>query len=145
MQEQLIGFLGRGLAVVARHRHRHVARHEPAFRRLQPLQQRVGDDDGVGALALGKGDRHRGQALQMPRRAVEGPGATARLGGADHDVRDILDIDRPPIARGQQQQPDIGHALQGLAGDDRDRPVQLVKRADQKGAVGVFQLVDELV
>ncbi len=66
------------------------------------------------------------------------------LGGADHDMRDILDIDRPPVARSQQQQADIGHALQGLAGDDRDEMVRLVEGPNQHRPVGVFQLVDEL-
>jgi hypothetical protein len=64
---------------------------------------------------------------------------------ADDDIRHVLDIDRPAIARSDHQQLDIGDALQCLRGDDRDIVVELFESADEKGAIGVFQLVDKLV
>ena len=66
------------------------------------------------------------------------------LGRADDDVGDVLDIDRPAVARGEEQQADVGNALQRLAGDDRHGPSVVAERADEEGAIGVGQLVREL-
>ena len=38
--------------------------------------------------------------------------------GADDDVGDVAHVDGPAVARGEQQEPDVGDALQRLAGDD---------------------------
>ena len=54
-----------------------------------------------------------------------------RLGGADHDIGDVLDVDGSAVARGQQQQADVGHALQGLADDDGQRAAVLAQRAGE--------------
>ena len=68
-----------------------------------------------------------------------------RLRGADDDIGDVLDVDRTAVARGQQQQTNVRHALQGLADDDRQRAAVLAQRANDEGAVGVGQFVDELI
>jgi hypothetical protein len=87
-----------------------------------------------------------GETLQPARGgARQGPGAMIGLGCANHHVCNVLHIDGAPIARGDQQQPDIWHALQRLPGDDRDIVVELIERADQERAVGVFELVDKLI
>ena len=67
------------------------------------------------------------------------------LGGADDDVGDVLDVDRATVARGQQQQADVRHALQRLARHDGQGAAVLAQRADDERPVGVGQLVDELV
>ena len=67
------------------------------------------------------------------------------LGRADDDVRDILDIDRPAVARREQEQADIGDALQSLAGENGQRLAAVAERADEKRAIGVGQLVDQLI
>ena len=66
------------------------------------------------------------------------------LGRADDDVGDVLDIDGPAVARGQQQEADVGNALQRLPRDDRNRLVVLAERAGEEGAVGVGELVGHL-
>ncbi len=146
MEQQFVGLFGRGRAVVARHRDVEPRRHDPPFDDLQTAQHVVGDRDRVGALALGDGDGERRPALQLaagePRHR---PGAMFGLGGADDDVGDVLDVDRAAVARGQQQQADVRHALQRLAGDDGQGAAVLAQRADDERAVGVGQLVDELV
>ena len=61
--------------------------------------------------------------------AGHGPGAMVRLGRADDHIGDVLDIDRPAVARREQQQADVGNALQGLAGDDRQRSCRAARKA----------------
>ena len=108
---------------------------------MSRCEELVGDDDRIGTLALGEGDRHGRAVFKRPRSGPrQGPGAVVGLGRADDHVRDVLDIDRAPVAGGQQQQPDIRHALQCLAGDDRDVLVDLLEGADQERAIGVFSL-----
>ena len=146
MEQQLVGLLRGRLAVVAAHRHRDVVGQQPALHRLQAGQELVGDDDGIGAAPLGEGHRDHRPALQPARfGAGQVPAPMPGLGGADHHARHVLDIDRPAVARGQQQQADVGHALQRLAGDHRGVPVELAEVPDQEGAVGVGDLVDQLV
>ena len=146
MEQELVGLLGRGRAVVARHADVEPGRNDAALDDFEALQDVVGDRDGIGALALGDGEGDGGTALELAvGEAGHRPGAMLGLGGADDDVGDVLDVDRPAVARGQQQQADVGDALQGLAGDDGQRVAAVAQRADDEGPVGVGQLVDELV
>ena len=66
------------------------------------------------------------------------------LGGADRHVSHVLDIDRPSVARRQQQEPDVGHALERLPGEDGERLAPVAEGADEEGAIGVGELVDQL-
>ena len=68
-KQQFVGFFGRGLAVVAGDVHCDIGGDDAALQGLDALQHVVGDDDGVGALALGHRDGHRGQELAASRRA----------------------------------------------------------------------------
>jgi hypothetical protein len=64
--EQLVALLGRRLAVVAREGHAHVAGISVPSRPRTTWVTRVADVDGVGALALGHGEGHRGRgALRL--------------------------------------------------------------------------------
>ena len=102
-------------------------------------------DDGVGALSLGDGDCHRGTPLQLAiGEADDRPGAMLGLGGPDRDVSHILDVDRPPVAGRQQQEPDVGHALERLPGEDGKRLAPVAEGADEEGAIGVGEFVDQL-
>ena len=146
MEKQLVGLLRGRLAIVARHRDLDVVGDDAALDRLQPMHDLVGDDHGVGALALGDGDADGGTLIKAAGGvAGHGPAEPVGLGRADAHIGDVFYIDRPSVSRGEQQQADIGNALQGLAGDDRHGAIGLAKRADEKGAVGVGQLVDELI
>ena len=146
VKEKLVRLLGRGLAVVARDGDLEARRDHPAAQDVEPLQHVVGDGDRVRPLALGDSQRDRGAALQSAvRPARDGPCATLRLGGAHHDVRHVLHIDGPSVARREQQEADVRDALQGLAGEHRQRLAAVAERPDLERAVGVGDLVDELV
>ena len=72
---------------------------QAAVQALDPVQDGVGDGDGVRAGALGDGERHRGH----PRRGVPSASATVEtsaspLSVAKTDVGDVADIDRPAVA-----------------------------------------------
>ena len=124
VKEKLVRFLGRRGAIVARDADFEVGRDDAAFDGVQASHHVFRHHDGVGALSLGDGDRHRGTPLQLAiGETGHSPGAMLRLGGPDRHVSHILDIDGPSVARRQQQEPDVGHALERLPGEDwRDLP-----------------------
>ena len=64
---------------------------------------------------------------------------------ADHDLGDIAHIDRPVIAGRQQQETDVRHAGERLAGGDRARCAGVAHPAGLERAVGVAHLADELL
>jgi hypothetical protein len=102
VEEQFIGLFSGGLAVIARDGHCHVIRHESALDGLEALEQLVGDGDRIGALALGESNRHRRQPLELAvLSARQGPSSGIGLRRADDDTGNVLDIDRPLVARGQ--------------------------------------------
>ena len=69
-----------------------VAGNRPALRLLQPPQDLVGDDDGIGARALGEGERDGGRASKRRPPAWRVMVQARLLGsaGADDHVGDIL-------------------------------------------------------
>ena len=150
VEQQLVGLLVGGLAVVAGHHHVQVVGHQPLLDPLQPVQDLLGDHHGVGPGALGDGDRDRRHGLVSARRVLrpeilEVPGAVVRRLRPDHHVRHVADIDRAAVARADQKQADIRHALQRLAGH-RDQGVAVLPQpSDPERAVGVLDLVDQLV
>ena len=121
MEQKLVGFLGRRLAVVTGHRHRNLFGNQAAPHRPQAPEQALGNDHRVGVLALGEGDGDRGTAndaagrtfLQVPDPVVGGP-------RTDNDTGHVLDVDGPAIAGGNQKQSDVGDSPQGLAGEHRN-------------------------
>ena len=146
MKQQLVRFLGRGLAVIARDRDFEIVWNDAALGRFEPAQDFGRHHDGVGAPALGYGDAHRRPLFQRALRvARHRPAVMLWLRGADHDIGHVLHIDRTPIARGEQQQADVWNSLQCLPRHDRQRTIVLAKRAHEEGAIGVGQLIDELV
>ena len=102
--------------------------------------------DGVGALALGDGEADRGRRSQLAVGvARHRPGAVVELGRADDDVGDVLDIDGPAVARGQQQEADVRNALQRLPGDDRDRRPSSRNAPTRKERLALVSLSIELL
>ena len=145
MEQKLVGLVVGGRAVVARHLDVEARRNEAALDAFEPLKRRGGDIDRILALALGDGEADGGAAVQFARGvARQRPGAVVEFRRADDDLRHVLDVDRSPVARREQQQPDVGHALQGLAGDDRLGASVLAERPGEEGAVGVLDLADDL-
>ena len=146
VKEKLVRLLGRRLPVVAGHRDLEARRDDTAPHDLEPLQDVVGDGHRIGALALGDRDGDGRAALQLAvRRARDGPRAMLGFRGADDDVGDVLDIDRPSVARREQEEPDIRDTLEGLAGEHRERLAAVAKRPHLERTVGVGDLVDELI
>ena len=145
VKQEFVRLLVGGVAVVARHRDLKVSRHDPALDRLQTLHDLLCDDDCVCALALGDCEADGRPTLEEPG-GIERhrPGALVDLRRADDDVRDVLDIDRAPVARRQQQKADVWNPLQRLAGDDRNGFAVFAERAGQERPVGVGELVGEL-
>ena len=145
VEEQLVRLLGSRRAVVAGDADLEVRRDDAAFDGVEASHHVLGHRDSVRALSLGDGDRHRGTPLQLAiGEAGHGPGAMLRLGGPDRDVSHVLDVDGPSVARRQQQEPDVGHALERLPGEDWKRLAPFAEGAHEEGAVGVGELVDQL-
>ena len=67
-----------------------------------------------------------------PTNCVSTNGTRLGLGCTDNDICHVLDVDRPTVARGQQQEPDIRNTLQRLAGENGERLAALAKCADHE-------------
>ena len=144
-KSKLVRLLGSRRAIVAGDADLEVRGDDAAFDGVEAPHHVLRHHDGVGALSLGDGDRHRRTPLQLAiGEAGHGPGAMLRLGGPDRDVSHILDVDGPSVARRQQQEPDVGHALERLPGEDWKRLAPVAEGADEEGAIGVGELVDQL-
>ena len=145
MEQELVRLVVGGFAVVARDGDVEARRDDAALDRLETLHGVLGDDDGVRALSLGDGEADRRAPFESPARvARHRPGALVELGRTHNDVGDVLDVDGPTVARGQEQEPDVGNALQRLPGDDGNGFAVVAERASQEGPVGVGELVRQL-
>ena len=79
-------------------------RQDTALDPLQPGKHIFGHGDRVGALTLG--DRQADRRHRLPIAvfiATDMPGAPVDQLHADHDLGDVLDINRPAIARRQNE------------------------------------------
>ena len=145
VEEQFVGLLVGGLAVVAGDLHVHIFGEDASAQVLELLDDVLGDDHGVGAGALGDGQRHRRRALD---RAVGlahlGDARLLRLGGKRH-IGDVAHIDRAAVARGDEDVADLGQRLQRLPGDQRHLAVGIADRGGLEGAVGALDLAGELL
>ena len=120
MEQQFIGLVVRGLAVVAADDDIDVIGDEAALQLGNPVHDALGNNDGVGSGALGKSNRDSWSALQCTiLRPRELPGLVLERLCADDHVGNIAHINRPAIARGQQRKSDVRNALQGLPGTQR--------------------------
>ena len=61
VEQEFVGFFVGGLAIVPRDGDGEVLRDQRAFELFQPLGDALGDDHGIGAGALGQGQRNGGQ------------------------------------------------------------------------------------
>ena len=117
MEQQLVGLVVGGLAVVARHHDSDVVGHQGALELGQTLGDALGHSDGVGAGPLGERDRDGGRPVQRPVRQLGVvPGLALERLGADDDVGDVAHVDGAAVARGEQQEADVGNSLQCLSG-----------------------------
>ena len=107
MEEKLVGLLVGGMSVVARDRHFHVLWENLAAHFLQALDDIVGDDDCIGAGALGDRQRNGGSNLQAFGRLADIRHPVLRRAGRQHHLRHVTYIDRPAVARRQQQIADL--------------------------------------
>ena len=145
MVEQLVGLLVGGLAVVAGDLDGDVGGDQRAVQALDPVQDRLGDGDGVRAGALGDGERHRRHPLRRAVRQRDGRDERVAAFGGEADVGDVADIDRPVVAGGDQQVADLLGRAQRLAGDQRDLLAVVADPAGREGAVGAGDLGGELL
>ena len=147
MEEKLIGLLVRGLAVIARHGHVDPLRDQAAAQQFQALDDVLGNNDRIGPLALGDGEGHGRGPRPGAFMTVTGQHPGPRVGRfrTDLDIGDIPDIDGPAITRGQQEKPDIGLALKGLAGNDSPGLVDRGDTPGREGAVGLGNASGQLL
>ncbi|OIQ68674.1 hypothetical protein GALL_497320 [mine drainage metagenome] len=104
------------------------------------------DDHRIGACPLGQRQADRGNALPLAlavARIVPDP-VLGRVGSND-DGRDVLDINRPPVPRRNQDQTDVGNTRQCLAGRDAADDPGFPDLACQERTIGVLHLGDELL
>ena len=133
MKQKLVCLLVGCIAIVARDRNLEARGNNAPLDRLQPAHHVGCDGDGVLALALCDREADGGPALQLAGRAeAHRPGAMLGLGGPDPYIGDVLHIDGPAVARREQQQSDVGNALERLARDDRHGSPVVAERAGQE-------------
>ena len=145
VKQQFIGLVIRGLAVVAADVNIGVIGNEAALQLGNPVHDALGNDDGVGSGALGKSNRDSWSAFKCTiLRPRELPGPVLERLCADDDVRNIAHINRPAIARGQQQKSDVRNALQSLASLNRKAAIIVSYPACKKSTVRLLDLVDQL-
>ena len=134
VEEQLVRFLGGGLAVVAGDVEVDVGGDDGAFERLDAAEDVVGDVDGVGAFALGDGERDGGQGLA--RGGLHHADILGRLVAAIDDFGHVADEDGP-VAEGPDD--DVAHVVGGaqeLAGFEEVFAIAGIERAGGQAAVG---------
>jgi len=136
-------------AIVAGDLHTEVGRDQPALQAVHTFDDVACHHHGIRAGALGKRQADGRNAIP-PRFASLGrrgqvPHPGVRRAGADHHPRHVAHVDRPAVARGQQQQADIRHAAQGLPGRQCARHAGIAHGAGDERAVGVAHLADELL
>ena len=84
MQQQLVGFLAGGFAVISGDGHIQAGRQHFALQRLHPGQHGIGHHHGIGARPLGYGDAH--SCIAGPFAVgVPGPAPHQRLAGPRRD------------------------------------------------------------
>ena len=145
MEQEFVRLLVGGLAIVARDGHRHVARNDLPLQLFEALADGIGDGDGVGARALGDGQRDGGGAPQPGSVALDAGDTVLRWLGREVKARDVAHIDGPPVARRQQEVADLAEALQGLARDEHALFAFVANRAELERAVGARQLGRQLL
>src|SRR5581483_169293 len=146
VEQQLVGLLVGRLAVVAGDGDGDVGGNQPALARIEPVPEVLGPHDRVGAGPLRGGAAHGRHpvpvALVVPR--VVPDTVLPRTGPNDHGGN-VVDVDRPAVAGGDQQEPDVGYAGQRLPGRDAAGNACLAYLTRQEGAVGVAHLGDQLL
>ncbi|KAF0113328.1 MAG: hypothetical protein FD149_2167 [Rhodospirillaceae bacterium] len=106
----------------------------------------VGNVHRVGPFAFGKGDADRRTLGDRSFRPdLKLPDAVFRGRTAHHHRGNVADINRPTVTGGDQQQADITHPLQRLAGHHRLVDAGLLQGADHERAVSGGDLAHELV
>ena len=122
VQQQFVGFLRGGFAVVARDGDRHVGGNDAALERLDFAQDFVRDGDGIRAGPLGDAERDGGffaaRIADWPRRSKQH--ILARLFRAVHDLGDFAQINRFAAIHADDHVAHVLRALQERAGLDDD-------------------------
>ena len=140
MQQQLVGFLGRGLAVIPGHADAQIGRNELTFERFDLTQHGMTDIDGVGPGALGDGQGD-GRLLAA---AVAKEGIGRRIGAAVGDRGHIAHEDRPPGLGAQHHRAHILGVAQEITDLDQHRLVAVDQPPGLVGAIGRRQGVDDI-
>ena len=99
MEQQFVGFLVRGLAIIARDRHLDVFRENLAARLFEPLYDLVGDHDRIRAGPLRDRKRNSGSAVKPACDFLDVGNAILRRRRRQIDRRDIPDINGAAVAR----------------------------------------------
>ena len=99
----------------------------------------------LAPLRLAKRQGHRRQLLELAVGALDDiPRLVLQGLSTHHHVGYVADIDRTSVAGRDQQQADIGNALQGLARHHGQAAVRLAQRTQQERSIGMLHLVHEL-
>ena len=114
VEEQLVGLFRGRFAVVSRDVHFDIRRNDGPLERLDSLQHIAGDDDGVGAFALGNGQSHGGK--ELPRPGVGRADVVGRFLAAVAHLRHVANVYRLVVGNSGHHAPYIFGSAQKLAG-----------------------------
>jgi hypothetical protein len=125
VQQQLVGFLRRGLAVVARDADGDIGGNDAAFEQIDLAQHFVSDADRVRAGAFGDAERHGGFSSRHRFRTVED--VLRRLPRPIDDLGDLAQIHRTTAEDADDDIADFFGGFEEGTGFDEDFVVAVVR------------------
>ena len=146
MIEEFVGLLVGAFAVVARHLHADPGGDQPAFQHMDPVENFLGHGHRVRSGALGHGERHRRNPDDpaLPVAGDCGNQVLLAVGGEAH-LGHVADIDRPPVAGGQEEVADLVRRAQRFTGDQHHLAAFVAHEAGREGGIGAGDLAGKLL
>ena len=146
MKQQLIGLFIRGLAIITCDLDVQTVGDDPAFHRLDPLQDVIGDRHCIGTCALGKSQRYSGTADDFATGITRQGGDMLFIKISDEgDIGNVADIHGTPIPCGQLQIADLVRGRQCLADDQTDLFAGIALQSGGRSTVGARNLCCQLL
>ena len=143
--KKLIRLLIGAFAIVARDLDPDVLGDQRSFKGFGAVQDFLGDRDRVRPGAFRNRQRHGGGAVHgaIVQRDVRHDLPLGRVGKAH--IGHVADIDRPPVAGGQEEVPDLIWRTQGFPHHQHDLVALIADQPGGEGGIGALHLARQLL